>query len=134
MSKRHRFKFGRIKLFIIIIAGVYVLFAIPAQQSEMAAQRERRAELLREQERLELEAEYRENELDFIGSDEYVEQEARQRLGWLKPGEIKYVDSSQAEPAYERPSESGDTEVTPEHSVEPAEESPEPSPTPRSIG
>lgn len=112
-KRKHRFKPSRLKLLPLVVAGAYALFMGVSHQSSMSSALERQEELLSEQEALQHQLEYHEHELDFIGSDEYVEQEARARLGWLKPGETKYMDSS----ASNQPREKVSVEPTPTPSV-----------------
>lgn len=106
---KHQYKYnwGRLKLVIIVAAVIYTLFSIAGQQSSYSAQVERQRDLEMENTALERELEYYENEADYIGTDDYVEQEARTRLGWLKPNEVKYMadTDSSAQYASARPAE-----------------------------
>lgn len=100
MSKgkhRHRWNIGRILLIVLIATAAYSVLTYADREAALSVQLDRQQTLLRQQAALEHQLEYHENELDFIGTDEYVEQEARIRLGWLKEGEIKYMDPADAE-------------------------------------
>ncbi len=103
MAKKKTFNFGRLKLFVLIGVLIYVGVTFVNQQSLLVSQRTRQATLTEQEESLQREIEYYQNELDYIGSDEYVEQEARSRFGWLKPGETKYVEGAQSAPAATQP-------------------------------
>lgn len=93
---RYTFNFGRLKIFIVVAVLIYTLVALSGQQETLTKQIQRQEELTRSQAELEQRVEYYANELDYIGTDEYVEQEARTRFGWLMPGEIKYLEGSGA--------------------------------------
>ena len=102
MAKKKTFNFGKLKLFVLIGVLIYVCVTFVNQQSLLTSQLARQSELLEKEEALERDIEYYKNELDYIGTDEYVEQEARTRFGWLKPGETKYVEGTvSAEPTVE---------------------------------
>jgi cell division protein FtsB len=95
-EKEKKSGFGRIKLIIIVCVLVYVGITYANQQSILASQTARNLELRQQEEELEREIEFKKNELAYIGSTDYVEQQARERLGWLKPDEIKYVEGQGA--------------------------------------
>lgn len=98
-KRRYVFNYGRLKLFIIVVVLIYTLAALAGQQETLAKQIQRQEELTKSQAELEQQIEYYANELDYIGTDEYVEQEARTRFGWLMPGEVKYVEGNSSTPA-----------------------------------
>lgn len=93
-KRRYTFNYGRLKIFAIVIVLIYTLAALAGQQETLTKQIQRQEELTKNQAELEQRIEYYANELDYIGTDEYVEQEARTRFGWLLPGEIKYVEGT----------------------------------------
>jgi len=109
-NKKKKFNAGRLKVLILLGVLIYAGITLANLQSKISDQAERGAELQAEQETLERELEYRDNELNYIGSDEYVEKQARERLGWLKEGETKYVEAE-------------DGSVTPEQTADPAAQS-----------
>lgn len=112
-KQKHRFKFGRLKVLALAVAGANALITGVNHQSAMSAQLERQEELLGEQYALQHELDYHAHELEYIGSDEYFEQEARERLGWVHEDEILYIDSSSSQPPREKVS----AEPTPTPSV-----------------
>lgn len=92
---KYRLKVTRFLLIVAVIVILYVMYGIVDQQSEYSAQLVERVQLKEENMALERELQYYQNAADFIGTDEYVEQEARTRLGWLMPDEVKYVAGSE---------------------------------------
>lgn len=119
--KKYRLKLGRFKLIGVLAAITYVLIAIVNQQSTYSAQLTERVRLKNENAALERQLEYYKNAADYIGSDEYVEQQARMRLGWLKPNEVKYVAGSE-DTTFHAPSseEASTTTIEPQQSVQSA--------------
>lgn len=91
-KKKKTFRFNRIKVFVLIGVLVYASLTFFNQQSILASQQAKQQELLAKQEELNKEIDYYKNEQNYIGSDEWVEREARERLGWLKSDEKKYVE------------------------------------------
>lgn len=79
--------------FIFLAILVYAVITILNQSQVIKEQEERQAELVRQKENLEAEINALENELEYIGSDEYIEQEARDRLGWVKEDEIVFTEA-----------------------------------------
>ena len=79
--------------FIFLAILVYAVVTILNQSQVIKEQDERQAELVRQKESLEAEINALENELEYIGSDEYIEQEARERLGWVKEDEIVFTEA-----------------------------------------
>ena len=119
IKKKKTFRFSRIKVFVLIGVLVYASLTFFNQQTLLAAQQTKQEELLAEQEALNQEIDYYKNEREYIGSDDYVEREARERLGWLKPGEKKYVFPENDDPAADSSSEPAPSDTVP--SSEPAE-------------
>lgn len=113
-KRRYVFNYGRLKIFAIVIVLIYTLASLASQQETLTKQIRRQEELTKSQAELEQRVEYYANELDYIGTDEYVEQEARTRFGWLMPGEIKYVEgtASSASSGSPAPSAAGGAAAT----------------------
>lgn len=91
-KKKKTFRFSRIKVFVLIGVLVYASLTFFNQQTLLAAQQSKQQDLLSKQEDLQQEIEYYKNEQNYIGSDEWVERQARERLGWIKEDEKKYVE------------------------------------------
>jgi len=62
-----------------------------------ASQKETEAELLQNLAELEYQNNYLENKLEYIYSDEYYEEAARARFGWVRPGERIYMPENSDE-------------------------------------
>lgn len=101
-KKKKRFKWGRLRLVILAVVGINVLLILVNQQTSLSVQLEKQQMLTQAQQKLQHQLDYHTNELEFIGTDEYIEQAARERLGWLKPGEKKYMDSADTEEPHEK--------------------------------
>ena len=82
----------------LLLAGltVYACVTIIVQQTEIARQNQKRDELSGQLAQLEQEKERLEKARDYVGSDEYAEQQAREELGWVKDGEIIFKDKDGA--------------------------------------
>jgi cell division protein FtsB len=115
--RRKRTGFGKLKIIVLLGVLIYVGVTFANQQSIMATQLERRDKLAQQEAALQREIDFRRNELNYIGTDDYIEQQARIRLGWLLPGEIKYVEDTNgniipatpsAEPTTEENADPGD--------------------------
>ena len=88
--KKRRIHFS---FFIFLAILVYAVITILNQSQVIKEQEEREAELTRQMESLEIEINALENKLEYIGSDEYIEQVARERLGWVKEDEIVFTEA-----------------------------------------
>ncbi len=93
MATKRRFNFNRIKIFIIVGVLFYAGVTFYNQQTLLVDQAEKQKELLTIEEELKNKIEFYKNELNYIGSAEYIEKQARERLGWLKEDETKYVEA-----------------------------------------
>lgn len=120
-KKKKTFRFNRLKILVLIGVVVYASLTFFNQQTILATQHSKQEELLSQQEELNKQIEYYENEKDYIGTDEWVEREARERLGWLKPGEKKYVEPENGTAPSSPPEESDDAAPSASPSTEPTE-------------
>ena len=77
---------------IAIIASISMLFTYIEQGMQIAELRERQQEILNQQKVEEKEIERLEKILSQVGSMEFIERQARERLGMIKPGETIYID------------------------------------------
>ncbi|MEF9987579.1 MAG: septum formation initiator family protein [Christensenella sp.] len=123
-KKKKTFNFNRIKIFVLIGVLVYAGLTFFNQQTILAAQQTKQQALIAEQAELKQQIDYYKNEQNYIGSDEWIEREARERLGWLKPGETKYVEPAADATAAPSPTAAPTPSSTPAATSEPA-----PSPT-----
>jgi len=81
-----------ISFFVMIVFVVYAVIMLVKQSTIINRQKLEQEDFIRVKTQLESEISSLENELEHVGSDEYVEQIARERLGWVKEGEIKFVE------------------------------------------
>ena len=77
---------------IAIIASISMLFTYIEQGMQIAELRERQQEILNQQKVEEKEIERLEKILSQVGSMEFIERQARERLGMIKPGETIYIE------------------------------------------
>ena len=94
MRKRVTFKF---KLIILMIVLAYCGIMFINQAIVSSSQKEAEIELLQKIKELSYQNNYLENKLEYINSDEYYEEAARVRFGWVKPGERIYLEDNASE-------------------------------------
>jgi cell division protein FtsB len=82
---------ARLVFLVCAVLGVY--FAVTAAQGAIRNDRidEAREDARRDVAELRDQKAYLEAIVAYVGSDEYVEQEARRQLGFIKPGERAFV-------------------------------------------
>ena len=76
------------RLLIIVGVIVYAAFALINQQITLSNQAAEKTTLESSEQELGDEREFLQRELEYVGSDEYIEQAAREKLGWIKKDEI----------------------------------------------
>ncbi|MBP2027119.1 cell division protein FtsB [Acetoanaerobium pronyense] len=77
---------------IIIVASISMIFTYIDQEMQIAELREQRAVILEKEKVEEKEIERLEKILSQVGTMEFIERQARERLGMIKPGETIYID------------------------------------------
>lgn len=115
--KKKSFNFNRIKFFVLIGVLIYASLTFFNQQSILATQAAKQAELLNKEEALTKEIDYYKNELGYIGSGDYIEKEARDRLGWVLPNETKFVEDENGSSAPAEPTPTTTDTTPPEPTV-----------------
>ena len=91
-KRKPRLHVRRIVLWGAVLAAIAVSVMTGIdQKTRMAALEAEEEQLNAELEEKELEKERLEHMIDYAGTDSYVEQVAREVLGWVKEGETKYV-------------------------------------------
>lgn len=94
MGKRKtmRFKWQRLilPLFLAIAVGT-IAYTVIDQESTLSALEQQERELTTLLEDMNTERDRLERMIDYAGTDAYVEQMARDVLGWVKDGETRYV-------------------------------------------
>ena len=73
---------------VIGVVAVYTCFMIVSQVATLQEKKEVKQQLIAVQASLEQEIEELKGDAEYVGSDEYIEQKAREALGWVKDGEI----------------------------------------------
>ncbi len=85
----------RLKLLIFAAIFLYVGTVLVQQEFKMREQLKEKAALLEKMEETrEINEELR-YKLEYMETDEYVEKAARERLGWIKEGEIKFIEKKE---------------------------------------
>ncbi len=94
MRTRSRTGIKPVFIWVLFIVTVIVLFiTIISQQSALKERTEMLDALKTQQTELKQRIEALESEISYMGTDEYVERTARDRLGMVKEGEIVFKDS-----------------------------------------
>ena len=85
-KQKKRKKYTGLKVFILVCVIVY-------QQNILSAEKHKNDELNAQKSELTSQLDYYTNELQYSDSDNYIIKVAKERLGWLFPGETKYVET-----------------------------------------
>ena len=85
----------RTKLFLTMLILSYFLFLFIQQSFEMQSQQDTMAQLQQEISQVQLENEILTRQIEHTKSEEYMEQVARDRLGWVKEGETIYIEKNE---------------------------------------
>lgn len=122
MAKRNRtaalsIRWGLAAFLILLVVG-YLVTYFQQQQSINAAQA-RIDELNATLDELKLTAAALQSDLAFSQTDAYIERVAREELGYVRQGEIKFIE---AEDGQDQTSQEPEEEPQPEQTVEPEEE------------
>ncbi len=84
-EKKRRFS---LRWLVVCAVGIYAIITVISQQNIISAQLQEKDKLLQRENELKNKVELLTNEKDYIGTDTYVERAAREKLGWVKQGEI----------------------------------------------
>ena len=90
-NKKINFK-GLIKWAVLVALVCYAVITMISQQSVIADQNARKQELLEYEAELTEQKDLLLNELDYVGTDSYAERVARDKLGWVKEGELIFKE------------------------------------------
>lgn len=82
---------GRIVFLCCLMAASYFVYTAGVNALRSHQVGEQRTEAVREVERLSAAKAYLEAVKNYVASDQFVEQEARRRLGYVRDGEIPFV-------------------------------------------
>jgi len=92
MAKRRFVIKFRAKLFIALLFMGYFLFLIVQQEFEMQKQQSEILQLENTISEVRQDNEILVREIEAAESEEYIEKTARERLGWVKEGEIIFIE------------------------------------------
>lgn len=93
-QKRRRFRITRRFYAVVIgLVMVFVGFTFWRQEVELNKLRDKQADLQSQQTDNDLEKDKLTHMLEAAGSDEYIESIAREKLGWVKEGETRYIQN-----------------------------------------
>ena len=75
---------------ILVVTAVYAFLSISLRSISILQQKAKQKELLAEKAAIEQQIQDLEDEKEYVGSDEYIERVAREKLGWAKDNEIVF--------------------------------------------
>lgn len=93
MAGKRRIKL-RFKLLILLACAVYALFVYFNQDAVLGELNKEKNELQEQYAKNNIEYAELQNELNYMNSDAYVEKTAREKLGWVKENELKFVEEN----------------------------------------
>lgn len=93
MVKKRKVKL-RFKLLILLACAIYAAFVLANQSTVMGQLNKEKNDLQKQYEQQKAEYAELENEAQYVGSDAYVEKTAREKLGWVKEDETKFVQEN----------------------------------------
>ena len=82
---------------ILCVAAVYALSGIGLKLITIVSQKKKQAALLQQQAALEQQVEDLEQQEAYVGTEEYIEQAAREKFGWVKENEIIFRKKNAAD-------------------------------------
>lgn len=83
---------GRFKFFILFVVAVYTCVGFITQEIHIKEQEDEIRSLEEQKQQATVDKEFAEENLLYISTNNYVEKVARERLGWVKPNEIRFYD------------------------------------------
>ena len=95
MSRRGYVLKMRTKLFLTMLFLSYFLFLFIQQSYEMQTQQDTMAQLQQSISQVQHENGILARQIEHTKSEEYVEQVARDRLGWVKEGETIFIEKDE---------------------------------------
>jgi len=93
MAVKRRIKL-RFKLLILLTCVVYALFVFFNQDAVLNGLNEEKTQLQEQYAKANIENSELQNEANYMNSDAYVEKTAREKLGWVKENELKFVQEN----------------------------------------
>ncbi|MCM8901866.1 septum formation initiator family protein [Caldicoprobacter algeriensis] len=92
MARRRYVLKPRAKLMIAVLVVGYFIFTFIQQELKI---REQHAQMEHLRQQIQQVEEYNaelERQIEYTKSEEYIEKAARERFGWVKKGEIKFIE------------------------------------------
>ncbi len=86
-----------VRMAVIGVISVYASVMIVSHVLTLRIRKQEQAALIAEQQDLQAQVEDLEDEAEYVGSEEYIEQKAREVLGWVKEGEIIFKKAEDEE-------------------------------------
>ena len=81
----------------LCVIAVYTAITVGLKMLTIVSQKKVQAELLEQQAALEQQVAELEQQQEYVGTDEYIEQAAREKFGWVKENEIVFKKKNAAE-------------------------------------
>lgn len=81
----------------LCVIAVYTAITVGLKLLTIVSQKKVQAELLEQQAALEQQVAELEQQQEYVGTDEYIEQAAREKFGWVKENEIVFKKKNAAE-------------------------------------
>ncbi len=82
---------------ILCVAAIYALSGIGLKLITIVSQKHKQVALLKQQAALEQQVEDLEQQEAYVGTEEYIEQAAREKFGWVKEDEIIFRKKNAAD-------------------------------------
>ena len=82
---------------ILCVAAIYALSGIGLKLITIVSQKHKQVTLLEQQAALEQQVEDLEQQEAYVGTEEYIEQAAREKFGWVKENEIIFRKKNAAD-------------------------------------
>lgn len=82
---------------ILCVAAIYALSGIGLKLITIVSQKHKQVALLEQQAALEQQVEDLEQQEAYVGTEEYIEQAAREKFGWVKENEIIFRKKNAAD-------------------------------------
>ena len=93
MAVKRRVKL-RFKLLMLAACMAYAFFVFISQNTVMSELDKEKSDLKEQYAKATMEYAKLQNEASYMNSDAYVEKTAREKLGWVKDDEIKFVQEN----------------------------------------
>ena len=94
MAKKKKKLTGRFKFFVLFACAVYTLVIFFMQESNIRSQKQEMSDLQQQKEQAIADNEFAQQNMLYITSNDYIEKVAREKLGWVTDGEIKFIQKN----------------------------------------